>query len=248
MSPARRPAGGPALAARVVATARALNTSGLNRGTSGNVSARTPTGFLVTPSGFPYEAMTPRDLVAMTLDGAAKGRHAPSTEWPFHAAVYRARPEAGAVVHVHSEAAMALACLRRDVPAFHYMVAVAGGRTIRCAPYATFGTDLLAAHAVAALEGRKACLLANHGQLTLGPTLEAALKLAVELLAAAPVGAAPTNGTPPAEPRVLTPAQLEVAVLDRDRPRRKFRRISGPRLAELLGVDDDSDDAAGDPE
>ncbi|MBL9086612.1 MAG: class II aldolase/adducin family protein [Planctomycetia bacterium] len=185
MSPARRrtagASGAAALGARVVATARALNTSGLNRGTSGNVSVRTPTGFLVTPSGFPYDAMTPRDLVAMTLDGAAKGRHAPSTEWPFHAAVYRARPEAGAVVHVHSEAAMALACLRRDVPAFHYMVAVAGGRTIRCAPYATFGTETLAAHAVAALEGRKACLLANHGQLTLGPTLDAALKLAVEV-------------------------------------------------------------------
>lgn len=185
MSPARRrtagTAAGAAPGARVVATARALNTSGLNRGTSGNVSVRTPTGFLVTPSGFPYEVMTPRDLVAMTLDGAATGRHAPSTEWPFHAAVYRARPDAGAVVHVHSEAAMALACLRRDVPAFHYMVAVAGGRTIRCAPYATFGTDVLAAHAVAALEGRKACLLANHGQLTLGPTLEAALKLAVEV-------------------------------------------------------------------
>lgn len=180
MSPSKRAAAG-ALAARVVATARALHTSGLNRGTSGNVSARTPTGFLVTPSGFPYGAMTPRDLVAMTLDGKPRGRHAPSTEWPFHAAVYRARPEAGAIVHVHSESAMALACLRRDVPAFHYMVAVAGGRTIRCAPYATFGTDALAAHAVAALEGRRACLLANHGQLTLGSTLDAALQLAVEV-------------------------------------------------------------------
>lgn len=205
MTAARRPA--PAGIARdLVATAKALNGAGLNRGTSGNVSARTPTGFLVTPSGFPYDALTARDLVAMTLEGDARGRYAPSTEWPFHAAVYRARPDASAVVHVHSEAAMALACLRRDVPPFHYMVAVAGGRTIRCAPYATFGTTALADHAVTALAGRRACLLANHGQLTLGPTLAAALGLAVEVEA---LCATYLRALAVGEPALLSDAEMD---------------------------------------
>ena len=165
----------------LVATARKTSHLGLNRGTSGNVSVRCRGGFLVTPSGFPYDAMRPQDVVAMTLDGRATGRLAPSSEWPMHAAVYRARPEAGAIVHVHSEAATALACLRRDLPAFHYMVAAAGSTSVRCTPYATFGTEALAAAAVAALEGRRACLLGNHGQLAFGATLEKALALAVEV-------------------------------------------------------------------
>jgi len=165
----------------VVATARRMNAIGLNRGTSGNVSARSARGFLVTRSGFPYDAMTPADVVEMTLEGDRRGRHEPSTEWRLHAAVYASRPDAGAVVHAHSEAAMALACLRRDVPPFHYMVAVAGGRTIRCAPYATYGTAALADAALAALEGRRACLLANHGQIALADSADAALRLAIEV-------------------------------------------------------------------
>lgn len=170
-----------ALRRALVSTARETAARGLNRGTSGNVSVRCDTGFLITPSGLPYDAMRPQDVVAMTLDGRATGRLVPSTEWPMHAAVYRARPEAGAVVHLHSEAATALACLRRDLPAFHYMVAAAGGTSIRCAPYATFGTDALATAALAALEGRRACLLGHHGQLAFGPTLAKALALAVEV-------------------------------------------------------------------
>jgi L-fuculose-phosphate aldolase len=189
----------------VVATARRMNSSGLNRGTSGNVSVRAGGGFLVTPSGFPYDEMTPADVVAMTLDGKADGRNEPSTEWRFHAAIYSARPDAIAIVHAHSEAAMALACLRRDVPPFHYMVAVAGGTTIRCAPYETFGTAALADRAVEALVNRRACLLGNHGQIAIGATLTKALSLAIEVeslcatyLRALAVG----------EPTLLTDAQM----------------------------------------
>lgn len=165
----------------IVATACALAARGLTHGKSGNVSARWGDGFLVTPSGFPYEEMTAADVVAMTHDGRATGRHEPSSEWRFHASIYLARPEAGAVVHCHSPAATALSCHRRGIPAFHYMVAVAGGTDVRCAPYATFGTEELAALAVTALTGRRGCLLANHGQITLGAELGAALRLAGEI-------------------------------------------------------------------
>ena len=165
----------------VVATARALGMRGLTHGTSGNVSARSRGGFLVTPSGFPYERMTPGDVVAMTLDGRATGVRAPSTEWRFHAAIHAARAEVNAVVHCHSPAATALSCHRRGIPAFHYMVAVAGGTDVRCAPYSTFGTEDLATAAVAALEGRRACLLANHGQIAVGADLASALALAGEI-------------------------------------------------------------------
>ena len=171
----------PALRRSLLATARRLNALRLNQGTSGNVSARVPGGFLVTPSGLPTEEMGTADLVETSIEGASKGPLEPSSEWRFHASIYRARPEAMAIVHAHSEAAMALACLRRDVPAFHYMVAVAGGTTIRCAPYATFGTQSLADHTLAALTGRRACLLANHGQIAFGDTLAKALRLAIEV-------------------------------------------------------------------
>jgi len=169
------------LRAQVVATAREMNACGLNRGTSGNVSARCNDGFLVTPSGLAYAAMGPQDIVAMTLDGEARGALTPSSEWRFHRALYVARPELGAVVHAHSPFATTLACLGRDIPAFHYMVAVAGGNNIRCAAYATFGTQLLAEHALAALQGRDACLLANHGMIAVGASLGAALALAIEV-------------------------------------------------------------------
>ena len=165
----------------VVATAKALATRGLTHGKSGNVGVRFGRGFLVTPSGFPYEEMTPADVVAMTFDGKATGRREPSSEWRFHAAILAARPEVNAVVHAHSTAATALACHRRGIPAFHYMVAVAGGTDVRCAPYATFGTEGLAAAAVEALRDRRACLLANHGQIAVGADLGAALRLAGEI-------------------------------------------------------------------
>jgi L-fuculose-phosphate aldolase len=171
-----------ALRRAVVETARAMNAAGINRGKSGNVSARWPDdGFLVTPSGVRYDRTEPEDIVAVSLDGTAVGRLAPSSEWRFHRDIYRHRPDVEAIVHTHAPFATTLACLGRGIPAFHYMVAIAGGPDIRCAPYATFGTQQLSDHAVAALEGRKACLLAHHGMIAVGRDLEAALALAVEV-------------------------------------------------------------------
>ena len=169
----------------VIATARSMNALGINRGTSGNVSARwsngTFDGFLVTPSGLPYGDTEPQDIVAVALDGTAHGAREPSSEWRFHRDIYVARPEAGAIVHTHAPFSTTLACLGRGIPAFHYMIAAAGGIDIRCAPYATFGTQQLSAHAVAALEGRRACLLAHHGMIAIGASLDTALALAVEV-------------------------------------------------------------------
>jgi len=159
-----------------------MNALGVNRGTTGNVSARIPGGFLVTPTGMPYEALAPGDIVAVADDGrVAEGDRLPSSEWRLHRDVFASRPEAGAVVHTHAVCATALACLGRDIPSFHYMVAVAGGDSIRCAPYATFGTQALSDRALEALDGRRACLLANHGMVAIGETLEAALALAVNV-------------------------------------------------------------------
>jgi L-fuculose-phosphate aldolase len=169
------------LRARLIETALRMNAVGLNRGRAGNVSARIAGGFLITPGGMAYDAMRPADIVEMTADGAATGRRAPSSEWRIHRDIYAARAEAGAVVHAHPMFATTLACLGRPIPAFHYMVAVAGGRDIRCAPYATFGSAKLSVNALGALAGRKACLLANHGIVALGPDLTDALDLACEV-------------------------------------------------------------------
>lgn len=171
-----------ALRRALVDTCRAMNASGINQGTSGNASARLDAGrFLITPSGRAYDSMKPSDLPIMALDGRWSGAYRPSTEWRFHRDIFAAQPEIGAIVHAHSSFAAALACLRLDVPSFHYMVAVAGGDSIRCAPYATFGTQALSDHALAALKGRKACLLANHGLIATGATPHKALALAVEV-------------------------------------------------------------------
>ncbi len=171
----------------VIETARAMGASGLSPVCSGNVSARFDDGMLITPSGMAYEDLGPEDVVRIGLDGAVAGpgQRAPSSEWPMHAALYAARPDAGAVVHAHSPNATALACLRRPIPAFHYMVAVAGGRVIACADYATFGSRELARNALAALGNRRACLLANHGQLAFGADLAKAFDLAREVEALA---------------------------------------------------------------
>ena len=169
----------------LVAAARRLNASGINQGKSGNLSARSGAGFLITPSGIAYERLAPEDLAFVRDDGTCEGPHKPSSEWRFHHAIYAGRPEAGAVVHCHSPYATTLSCLRRGIPAFHYEVALAGGADIRCAAYATFGTQELADNALAALEGRRACLLANHGSIAFGPTLEAAFGLAEKLEALA---------------------------------------------------------------
>jgi L-fuculose-phosphate aldolase len=166
---------------QIIATALRMNTLGINRGKSGNVSARWKDGFLVTPSGLPYEQTKPADIVFVDAKAKSRGRRPPSSEWRFHFDIYRLKPEATAVVHTHSSFSTTLACLGREVPAFHYMVALAGGNDIRCAPYATFGTQALSDGVVEALRDRKACLLANHGMVATGTDLDGALALAVEV-------------------------------------------------------------------
>ncbi|MFP2924218.1 class II aldolase/adducin family protein [Pyxidicoccus sp. 3LG] len=170
-----------ALREAMIATARKMNASGLNQGTSGNLSVRVEDGFLLTPTGMDYDTLGPEDLVLMRFDGSHEGRRRPSSEWQLHLDILAARPEVGAVLHAHSMFCTTLACLRRGIPSFHYMIAAAGGHDVRCAPYATFGTPELVRNALAALEGRKACLMANHGMLALGKDLPAAFKLAVEV-------------------------------------------------------------------
>ncbi len=165
----------------IIYTAQKMNALGINQGKSGNVSARTDEGFLITPTGIAYGETKPEQIVATALDGSFAGEVLPSSEWRFHADIYRAREDVDAIVHTHSTFATTLACLGKNIPAFHYMIAAAGGRNIRCAPYATFGTQELSDHAVAALDGRNACLLAQHGMIAVGATLEKALALAVEV-------------------------------------------------------------------
>ena len=169
----------------LVATALRLNAHGLSQGKSGNVSARVEGGFLVTPTGVAYERLVPMDLSLVRSDGTHETGAEPSSEWRMHRDIYAKRADAGAVVHTHSPAATSLACLRRGIPAFHYEIAFAGGRDIRCADYATFGTQELSDFALVALQGRRACLLANHGVIAIGADLPSALDLAekVEYLA-----------------------------------------------------------------
>ena len=165
---------------QLLATARKLSELDLNRGTSGNASVRDGQGFLVTPSGMEVEAMTPHDMVTMDFSGQSQGGK-PSSEWRFHRDILQARPEVGAVIHAHSMFATTLACLHKDIPPFHYMIAVAGGDSIRCAPYALFGSQALSNAALQALQGRRACLLANHGMIVLGADLDRSLALTVEV-------------------------------------------------------------------
>lgn len=162
-------------------TSRQAVSRGLNSGTAGNVSVRLRDGLLITPSGLAGDALRPVQMVFMDMEGSASGELRPSSEWRIHRDIYRARPEVNAVVHAHSPHAVSLACLRRGIPAFHYMVAAAGGKNIRCAEYATFGTQGLSDAVLAALQGRRACLLANHGLVAAGGSLDAALALALEV-------------------------------------------------------------------
>lgn len=158
-----------------------MNRLGINQGTSGNISLRHEDGMLITPTSTPYEAMQPEDIVFMKLDGAFDAKQRPSSEWRFHRDILKARPEVNAVVHAHPPYATILAIMGLSIPPIHYMIACAGGDTIRCSPYATFGTEELSQHAVTALEGRSACLLAHHGMIAIGPSLAKAMWLAVEV-------------------------------------------------------------------
>lgn len=171
-----------ALRRAVIATARTISGRGLSVALSGNVSARSERGFLITPTGATYESLQPSDIVEMSVEGEDLDRNRPpSSEWRFHAALYANRPEVHAVVHTHSTFATTLACLRRPIPPFHYMVAAAGGRDIPCAPYATYGTQELSDNVVATITGRKATLLANHGLVAVGSDLGRAMRLAEEV-------------------------------------------------------------------
>lgn len=182
---------------RMVETCRQMNAQGINQGTSGNLSARFGDGFLITPSSLPYDSMEPGDLVEMDFSGTYVGRR-PSSEWRFHRDILKNRTDVDIVLHCHSVYATTLACHHRDIPAFHYMVGVAGGTTIRCSGYATFGTQELSNEALAALEDRRACLLGQHGQIAIGKTLDETLWLAseVETLARLYIQALPL-GDPP---------------------------------------------------
>ena len=165
----------------IVHVYRELARLGLNAGSSGNVSQRSGGGMTITPTGVTAEQVSEAGLVRMTLDGGVSGSGAPSSEWAMHAAIYVGFPEAGAIVHTHADCCTALACLGEDLPAFHYMVVGFGGDSVRCAPYATFGTPALADSAVVALAGRTACLLANHGMICHGRDPAAALATALQL-------------------------------------------------------------------
>lgn len=171
----------PELRTALTETAKQTVSHGLNKGSSGNVSVRLREGFLITPSGFPNDTLEPDQMVAVGMEGQSSGSLKPSSEWRIHRDIYRARPEVHAVVHAHSPYAVSLSCLRRGIPSFHYMVAAAGGKDIRCASYATFGTQTLSDSVLAALQDRRACLMANHGLVVVGATLDDALSLAVEV-------------------------------------------------------------------
>lgn len=171
-----------ALRQQIVDAAQQMTLAGHSPGTSGNVSARMPSGFLITPTGAEAGELTPDDVVALDAEGAPlRGPRKPSTEWPMHAALYATRPEVGAVVHCHSRFATILSCTRRGIPAIHYMVAVTGGFDVPCAPYATFGTRALSDAICGAMGERSACLMANHGQIAVGPDLRHAVRMAEEV-------------------------------------------------------------------
>lgn len=170
---------------QLLATARAMNGQGLNQGTSGNVSVREGGGFLITPSALAYDQCWPEDLVWLDMDGTAQGKRRPSSEWRMHRDIYHHFPGAGAILHAHSSYCTTLACLERAIPAFHYMVAMAGGDSIPCTPYALFGSQELSDAAVAGLQNRSATLLGHHGMICYAADLEQVLALAIEVEALA---------------------------------------------------------------
>ena len=190
---------------KVLATARAMNSHGLNQGSSGNVSVRDGTGFWITPSALPYDRCRPEDVVWIEWSGKSRGKRKPSSEWRMHADIYRAYPQAGAILHAHSPYCTTLACLERSIPAFHYMVAIAGGDSIRCATYATFGTQALSDAAIAALRDRSAALLAHHGMICHAGDLDHVLALAIEVETLARIY---LQALPVAEPPVLPAAEM----------------------------------------
>ncbi len=186
-----------------------LSRLGLNKGTAGNISVRCGDGFLISPTGIAYDKMKPEHIVAMNWDATFAGDVLPSSEWRFHRDILRARPDLNAIVHTHSTKATAVAILGKDIPAIHYVIAAAGGASIRCAPYELFGSQALADRAVAAMDGRRACLLAHHGVIAAHGSIARALALAVtveelaeQYLLCLPLG----------EPPVLDETQIAAAL------------------------------------
>ena len=167
----------------VVRACQEMTALGINQGTSGNISIRSGSGMLVTPSGMPYAEMEPDDLVFMDWDGNWKARHSnvPSTEWRFHLEILRTKPDVNAVVHAHPIYCSIIAIMGRSIPAIHYMIAAGGGNDIPCAPYAQYGTDELSRVALVALRHRRSCLLAHHGLIATGASLARAMWLALEV-------------------------------------------------------------------
>jgi L-fuculose-phosphate aldolase len=217
-----------ALRREMVETCRRMNASGINQGTSGNLSVRCGERFLITPSSLAYDSMHPDDIMCMEFDGSYEGEHRPSSEWRFHRDILREREDVNVVLHCHSVYATTLAVHHKPIPAFHYMVGVAGGTTIRCARYATFGSQALSDAALEALEGRLACLLGQHGQIALGSTLAAALWLAIEVetLARMYVQALPLG-----EPPVLPDEEMARVI-------EQMRRMSYGQMPEPEGTND----------
>ncbi len=189
----------------VVAALRRLDTLGLNRGSTGNLSHRLGAGMLITPTGMGADDLQVQDLVWLGDDGVCRGAWQPSSEWHFHQAVYAARPDLQAIVHTHSVHATALACLERGLPAFHYMVAIAGGDSVACTPYHTFGSQALSCAVTEALRERNACLLAHHGLVAAGASLSQAMKIAIEVEALCETY---LNALAVGEPRLLSAAQM----------------------------------------
>jgi L-fuculose-phosphate aldolase len=165
----------------IIAACQVMNRNGLNQGTSGNISLRQGEGMLITPTSLPYDTMEPEDIVWMGFDGSVSGKRQASSEWRFHLDILRNKPDVNAVVHAHPTACTTVAIMEKSIPPLHYMIAICGGHDIRCAPYATFGTAELSNNALVALEGRAACLLAHHGMIATGRTLDRAMWLAVEV-------------------------------------------------------------------
>jgi L-fuculose-phosphate aldolase len=199
------------LRAQLLATARAMNGCGLNQGTSGNLSVRSSAGFLITPSALAYDSCAADDLVWLDDAGTASGHRRPSSEWRMHRDLYRHYPDAGCILHAHSPHCTALACLERAIPPFHYMVAVAGGDTVPCARYATFGSQALSDAVVKALRDRRAALLAHHGMVCYAADLDNLLALAIEVESLARMY---LLALAVAEPPLLSPAQM-AEVLER---------------------------------
>ena len=169
------------LARKIIDTCLAMDARGINQASAGNVSVRCDDRILITPSGLGYDRLQPDDIVLMQTDGSSSSALLPSSEWRMHRDIYARYPQAGAVLHAHSNFATALACLRIEIPAFHYMIAVAGGSNIRCADYALFGTQQLSDNMLDALQDRRACLLGTHGMICYHDDLNKVLQLAIEV-------------------------------------------------------------------